>query len=416
MAQTSKSSYLLLAASLVGLITELFYGIIVPILPDLRAEFGIDASRIGMLLASQALAMAVLAVPLGWLGDRMGRRWPLIAFGMGLLALSSQMVGQSHDFRMLVLARLLQGGAAAAILPSILASVSEESPSSHRGEALGWVTGAEGLGTVIGPLIGGALFRFLGVHQSFTVIAVFLAVVGLPLALVFRRSPVATFVARNAVPITLPPRRAGTALVGLGVLGLATSTMAILEVVGTLRLSDELNMGQFGLGVLFLVLGLIFAGMQPVVGRFTDYHGRWAPVMWGLAALTVLLLIGAFVDRWGFVVIIVLMAPAVALIFAPVAPLVGDEAGVTHGFGRAYGIMHIAFAMGYIVGPVLGGELLKVGGADFPGLPLLVASGISALTLVLLLLWLRVAPMPPTGPLLSAVPERLGKRLQELEH
>jgi DHA1 family multidrug resistance protein-like MFS transporter len=400
MAQTKKVSSLLFAAALAGLLTEMFYGIIVPILPELRTTYGVDPSRIGLLLSAQAFAMAVLAVPLGWLGDRLHQRWPLVALGMLLLSLSSLLVGESSSFNTLVVARLLQGSAAAALLPSILAIVSEQVAPSHRGEALGWITGAEGLGSVVGPLIGGVLFRFLGLQQSFVVIALVLGVLSLPLALVFRRTRVEVLVAEYAVPLQLHPHRAGTAGVSLVVLALATSTMAILEVVGTLRLSDELQLGKFSLGLLFLVLGLIFAAVQPLVGRFSDSHDRWVPVIWGLMALVVLLFVAGVVSGWAFLAVILLMAPAVALVFAPVAPLVGDEAEVTHGYGRAYGIMHVAFAMGYIIGPVLGGELLKTGG---PSLPMLVASAIAALTLAFLLVWLRVAPIstsstPPLNP------------------
>ena len=64
------------------------YSIAVPVLPDLSQRLGATPTMIGLLFGSFGLTLLAVAVPMGAVSDRVGRRLPLVA-GMMALALAS---------------------------------------------------------------------------------------------------------------------------------------------------------------------------------------------------------------------------------------------------------------------------------------------------------------------------------------
>ena len=117
----------------------------------------------GFLLAS------TLGVLLGGrLSDRLGRRGTFVA-GMGLFLLGSVLCGFSTSVPMLVAFRVLQGLGAGAVQPTTLTISSDLYTLEERAAIQSLFTGAWGLASVIGPVLGGLLTEHLGWRSVFWV-------------------------------------------------------------------------------------------------------------------------------------------------------------------------------------------------------------------------------------------------------
>jgi EmrB/QacA subfamily drug resistance transporter len=92
----------------------------------------------------------------GSLGDIFGER-RVFAFGVGAFGVTSLLCALAPTIEVLVAARALQGVAGALLTPAALAVIVATFPPDERGRAVGAWTAWGGIGTVLGPVIGGQL-------------------------------------------------------------------------------------------------------------------------------------------------------------------------------------------------------------------------------------------------------------------
>src|ERR671915_1468295 len=92
----------------------------------------------------------------GSLGDIFGER-RVFAFGVLAFGVTSLLCALAPTIEVLVAARALQGVAGALLTPAALAVIVATFPPDERGRAVGAWTAWGGIGTVLGPLIGGQL-------------------------------------------------------------------------------------------------------------------------------------------------------------------------------------------------------------------------------------------------------------------
>ncbi|MEM7315317.1 MAG: TCR/Tet family MFS transporter, partial [Planctomycetota bacterium] len=145
------------------LIDVLGIGIIVPILPELVAEFvGGGASEagwyVGLIATSYALMQFIFAPILGALSDRFGRR-PVLLLSMFGLGVDFIIQGLSPNITWLFFGRIFAGimGASFTTANAYIADISND---ETRARNFGMVGVAFGLGFIIGPVLGGFLGHY----------------------------------------------------------------------------------------------------------------------------------------------------------------------------------------------------------------------------------------------------------------
>jgi EmrB/QacA subfamily drug resistance transporter len=136
-------------------------------LQDLAVEF--DASQ-GMLLwvvNSYTLALAVLLMPIGAIGDRWGRK-PVLLTGLALFATASLMAALSTTTAMMLIARTTAGVAAAMIMPVTLSVITSTFPDEQRARAVGLSAGVAGVGGMLGLFFSSFVVDYLTWPWLFT--------------------------------------------------------------------------------------------------------------------------------------------------------------------------------------------------------------------------------------------------------
>ena len=115
--------YLLLIASLGGLLYGIDVGIIAGALPYLEATAGLTAGQLSLIVAAVLLGSVISTAFAGMLSDALGRKWIMGLSGVAFVA-SIPMIALAHGFGPLILGRLLQGvsaGLVGVVVPLYLA-------------------------------------------------------------------------------------------------------------------------------------------------------------------------------------------------------------------------------------------------------------------------------------------------------
>ena len=126
----------------------------------------------GSVMAGAALAAALSAGMLGYIGDKVGRRRILIACCIGACLAS---IGHylSHSLLSLSIMRILFGFSVAGMLPAANAMIHSIIDSRSIGKAYGLATSLSMLGTAMGPTIGGLIGKYFSLRLPFMVTALF---------------------------------------------------------------------------------------------------------------------------------------------------------------------------------------------------------------------------------------------------
>ena len=141
-------------------------GITLPVLPLYveRLALGAGASRrlvgihVGLLTAAYPLTQLFFAPLWGRLSDQIGRRRLIVVGIVGFVA-SQLLFGLANGLWVLYAARLFGGALSSALLPVAAAYVADSTRSIHRARGMMSLSSAVGVGTLVGPAIGGFASR-----------------------------------------------------------------------------------------------------------------------------------------------------------------------------------------------------------------------------------------------------------------
>ncbi|CAM4209125.1 MFS transporter [Paenibacillus phoenicis] len=139
-----------------GMIVQtLAAGLLVPVLPSFASEYlALDYSDYSIVLMAGGCMTVLLLVPMGRLADKWGYKWLLIA-GFGALAACLGLLIYSRQIFSTMLLAVCLGAAYAAVLPAWNAILSHYVPAEQKATGWGVLSGIEGIGVILGPILGG---------------------------------------------------------------------------------------------------------------------------------------------------------------------------------------------------------------------------------------------------------------------
>lgn len=215
-------------------------------LPAIGRDLDLDLGGLQWVMNAYLLALSALIITGGSLGDLFGRR---LVFIVGLLgfAATSLLCAVAPSGEVLIGGRVLQGAAAALLVPASLAIVEASFAEEDRGAAIGAWAGWSGISSLVGPFLGGWLVDAASWRWVF--------------AIVVAAALAAAWLGARHLPESRAPRTesarpdwTGSALVSLG---LAALTYALVEAGGRGLADPALAVAGVG-GCLLLVAFLLF--------------------------------------------------------------------------------------------------------------------------------------------------------------
>jgi EmrB/QacA subfamily drug resistance transporter len=127
--------------------------------PEIQREWsGAGLSGLAWVLSAYAIVLAALLVPLGRVGDLVGRKRVFEA-GLALFVLASALCALAPSPGFLIAARVLQGVGAAALTPTSLSLLLPLFPRHERTAVIGAWAALGAVGAAMGPPLGGLLVQ-----------------------------------------------------------------------------------------------------------------------------------------------------------------------------------------------------------------------------------------------------------------
>ena len=340
------------------LVVMLGFGIVIPIMPFYVERLGAGGTELGLLVASYAVMRMICGPIWGNLSDRVGRK-PVLMVGIFGYGITMILFGLATQLWMLFLFRTLSGILSSATSPTTMAYIADSTPEEERSQGMGVLGAAVGVGTIIGPGLGGVLAGdnlavpfFIAGGISF--ISLLLIWFFLPESLPAADRKISS--EKKKLPIPEIWRMAVGTIGGLLLMAFLASfgLTAFFGIFGLYAL-EKYTAGPEAVGGIMMVFGLVTALAQGLlVGPLTRRWGETSVIQAGLVVTAAGFLLIALASRFPlflgaiglFTLAIAVLTPAVSALTSKFTTL---EQGLTMGLSNA------AQSLGRIAGPLLGG-------------------------------------------------------------
>jgi DHA1 family multidrug resistance protein-like MFS transporter len=357
MQATKRKNLFILAFTLI--VVTLGFGVVMPIVPFYMENLGAGGTELGLLVASYAVMRLIFGPIWGSISDRVGRK-PIMMIGVLGYGVTMVFFGLATQLWMLFAARILAGVLSSATSPTTLAYISDSTSEEDRGGGMGILGAAAGIGTILGPAVGGLLAEYtlslpFFISGGMSLLSVILIALFLPESL-----PACDRQSSGERVKTIDLHAWWQALFSpIGVflveIFLVTGGMMIFYGIFGLYALERFGYDTSQVGILFMVLGLLSAlGQGLIVGPLTKRFGDRAVIQLGfpLSALGLIFIMlaphfGSLLAALGF------FSLANALLIPAITSQTSKHAQMPQGI--AMGLSNSFISLGRIFGPVLGG-------------------------------------------------------------
>ncbi len=348
----------LLVTALAFHVDMLLYYLPVPLLPRYARELNMGQMQVSVFFGSYAVALLAATFPVARFTDRHGRRAPMLWGLMGLAA-TTLLFAFAKSFWLLLLARSLQGVAGAFTWLPGMALLADHYPSEERGKAMATAFAAANLGVLLGPGLSGFLDQHVGPFAPF---GVGIGLVVLDAAGRAFLLPEVEAVRERGIPFKVLLRNPVIRLFA-GAMVLASALWALLESTLPLDMDARLKAGAPAIGLCISGMALAHTAASPIMGALSDRIGRVRVLRMGLPLVALLLPLPALLPNiWTVGMAMAALGASCSFIMSPCSPALADQIdrmGST-AFASGFAILNIAYSVGLIVGPYLGGPLVTV--------------------------------------------------------
>jgi len=357
MGTNNKKNLFILSFTLV--VVTLGFGLVMPIIPFYMEQLGAGGAELGLLVASYAIMRLIFGPIWGSLSDRIGRK-PILAVGVLGYGITMVGFGLATQLWMMFAARIFSGILSSATSPTAMAYISDSTSKEERGGGMGMMGAAAGLGTILGPALGGILADYslslpFFAASGLSLLSLILILVFLPESL--KKSGQED--QEDEQPV-LDPRALWNALfspVGPLLMKAFISTGGMMIFYGVLGLYalERFGFGTNQVGVIFTVLGLMTAlGQGLLVGPLTKRFGDSSVIKAGflLSGISLLTVIPA--DTFPLMLLTIGLFSLCNAVLAPaISSLTSKRATLSQGI--TMGLSNSFVSLGRIVGPPIGG-------------------------------------------------------------
>ena len=336
---------------------------VAPIIPALSNAFGTSAETVGLIVPAYLIPYGIATLAYGLLADRIGIHRVMFT-SLAVFAVLTMLTATAQSIEQLVLWRMATGIGASGVVPLALALVGRLYPYEQRGRPLGWLFGAMAGGMAFGSPLGAMVVPFVGWQGLFVIVGA----AGVVLLLVLL--PFRSIIAATVQPVigTLKDLFRGYrdllgAPRGQRTYGYVLINSMFHSGVFTwlgVYFERRYGLGPTGIGLALLGYGVPGFLFGPLIGRAADRWGRAKLIPIGL-------LLSAFAAAALLLGFPVMLAPVVAMILSlgydMTQPLFGGIVTSLGGkrAGQAMGLNVFTLFVGFGLGSLIFGELLRFG-------------------------------------------------------
>ena len=342
--------------AVIAFFVMLGFGVVIPVLPVYVRSFGVGYIEVGAVVSAFAL-MRLLASPgAGWLLTRGGER-TILAVGIGVVAISSGLVGLAQNFEQVLVLRAVGGIGSAMFTIAAMSLLLRTTPAHLRGRAMSLYQGGFLIGGMAGPALGGVL-AVISLQAPFFFYAAMLAVAGVVGLLLLHAPDAGSALPTKVAPMPLREAFGDVRFVAACVANLAQgwASMGVRSAFVPALVVEVLFQEELWTGVAFAIAAVAQTLTLVPAGRLVDTVGR-RPILVGSYALAAVSMAIIPFSPNLIVLIIALCLYAVAAAFMGTAPAatVGDvTAGRT---GQPVAVFSAFSDVGAIIGPLIAGYL-----------------------------------------------------------
>ncbi|MCM3163401.1 multidrug efflux MFS transporter NorA [Metabacillus litoralis] len=335
-------------------------GLVIPVLPTLMNELGINGKTVGYLTAAFAIAQLIVSPFAGKAVDKFGRKI-MIVLGLFIFGLSELLFGLGKEIEVLFISRILGGISAAFIMPGVTAFIADMTNLETRPKALGYMSAAISTGFIIGPGIGGFLAEF-GTRIPFFFAGALGTIAGI-LTIMFISEPHRsiktnehTESGKNGFSRMMEPKY----FFAFILIFIASFGLAAFESFFSLFVDQKFQFTPSDIAIV-ITGGAIFGAISQVVlfDRLTRVWGEFKLIRYSLLLSGLLVFLMTVVSSYFSILLVTfivfvgfdLFRPAVTSYLSNIA---GDEQGFVGGMNSTF------TSLANISGPILGGILFDI--------------------------------------------------------
>ncbi|MCO4095924.1 MFS transporter [Macrococcoides canis] len=332
------------------------FSIVIPVIPALVHSLNLNAFHMGLLLASYSIVSFIAAPMWGYLSDKYGRKKVLI-IGLIGFTLSFVLFGLYIDnLPMLYTSRILGGLFSGACFSTTTSMVSDMTTHEERNKYMGLMGMMIGLGFIFGPAVGG-LLSGISYQIPYFVTAAILTVIALFCLFTIKETLNLSDSPENN---TVNPKLLTPAIyLLLFSTFIVTFTMSGMESSFQLFEIEKINITATQMGMLFMIGGLINAGLQGGYLRKVK-HGQEKPVIITGQIITIIafILLPFSMNLFYAGLCLVLLMSGNALVRTLLTSQLTKETS-NNKMGKLTSISYSMDSLGRILGPLLFTALLS---------------------------------------------------------
>ncbi len=349
------------------------FGVVIPVLPVYARSFGVGYIEVGAIISAFALMRLITSPFVGRMIDWGGER-TILTIGIGIVAVSSGLVGIAQDYPQLLLLRGAGGLGSAMFSVSAMTLLLGAAPSL-RARSVGFYQGGFLIGGMAGPALGG-LLATISLTAPFFFYAGTLSVAGLVGFLLLsprvqRTDAVGAAVPR--VPFATVVRDTRFRAACLANFSQGWTSFGVRGALIPLLVVEVLREPTVYTGIAFACAAVAQTLALAPAARFVDSIGRRPAIIGGFAVAAATIFAVPFSPNiWALTALLCLYGVAAAFMGTAPAAAVGDAAGP--GGGRPVAVFSMFSDLGAIIGPLVAGLL-----ADTVSYPVAFAVGAALL-------------------------------------
>ena len=333
------------------------FGVVVPVLPVYVRSFGVGNAEVGAVVSAFALMRFVSSPFCGRLIDWAGER-AILSIGIGIVALSSGLVGIAQNYPQLLILRGIGGIGSAMFTVSAMTLLIGSTSTAMRARSIGFYQGGFLIGGMAGPALGG-LLATISLTAPFFFYAGTLAVAGIIGILLLRPRTVAAPTdtgASASIPFREVLRDRGFRAACIANFAQGWTSFGVRNSLVPVLIVEVLRGPSAWTGVAFAFSAVAQAIALAPAARFIDTVGRKPAIVGSFAVAAVTIAAVPFITSfWALTALLCVYGVAAAFMGTAPAAAVGDAAGASG--GRPVAVFSMFSDFGAIIGPLVAGFL-----------------------------------------------------------